>query len=72
MISKFFFNIRKAISDHPIITIIVVVVTVGIAALVGRRRRNRSGFFRLDEKMDGLLGVGMGGRNGGGGSGKND
>jgi len=75
VISKFFFNMRKAVADHPIFTTILVLLTIAVAALVHMRRgRSRSGFFRLDEKMG--MGIGMDGLLGGGGGrsegGKND
>jgi protein disulfide-isomerase len=51
------FDISGAISSHKILSIIVLIGTVlfGLAFLRRRIRRNRGGFFRLDEK-DGLLG----------------
>ncbi|KAG9231405.1 hypothetical protein BJ875DRAFT_469651, partial [Amylocarpus encephaloides] len=60
---KFFFDVRGAISGHPFLSI-GVIAGVLLGALVwsrGRARRQRGGFFRLDEK-EGLLG----GANGGG------
>lgn len=55
---KFFFDIRGAISGHPILSIGTIVGIMLSVAWYGRRRirRSRGGFFRLDEK-DGLLGV---------------
>jgi len=56
-IEKFFFNIRGAVSGHPFLTVGLVLGLIigGLAYARGRMRRNRGGFFRLDEK-DGLLG----------------
>lgn len=58
---KFFFDIRGAIGGHPLLSVGVIVGLVLGVSMYGRRRRNRGGFFRLDEK-DGLLGGGMNGK----------
>jgi len=60
---KFFFDIRGAISGHPVLSIGVIVGILISAATWGRKRirKNRGGFFRLDEK-DGLLGGNMNGK----------
>ena len=57
------FDIRGAISSHKIVSVVILVVTVlfGLVFLRRRMRRNRGGFFRLDEK-DGLLGGGGNGK----------
>ncbi|TVY52061.1 Uncharacterized protein LCER1_G004615 [Lachnellula cervina] len=54
---KFFFDIRGAISGHPFLSIGVIAgIVLGVFLYgKGRVRRNKGGFFRLDEK-DGLLG----------------
>ncbi|TVY22536.1 Uncharacterized protein LHYA1_G008741 [Lachnellula hyalina] len=54
---KFFFDIRGAISGHPLLSIgIIAGILLGVFIYGrGRVRRNKGGFFRLDEK-DGLLG----------------
>jgi protein disulfide-isomerase len=54
---KFFFDIRGAISGHPFLSIGVIAgIVLGVFIYGrGRVRRNKGGFFRLDEK-DGLLG----------------
>lgn len=51
------FDIRGAISSHKILSIVIIIATVlfGLALLRRRIRKNRGGFFKLDEK-DGLLG----------------
>lgn len=62
-IEKFFFDIRGAISGHPFLSL-GVIAGIALGVMVwgrGRMRRQRGGFFRLDEK-EGLLG----GVNGGG------
>ncbi|EHK99924.1 hypothetical protein M7I_4179 [Glarea lozoyensis 74030] len=54
---KFFFDIRHAISGHPFLSIGVLAgVLLGVLVYGRRHRRQRGGFFRLDEK-DGLLGA---------------
>jgi protein disulfide-isomerase len=60
---KFFFDIRGAISGHPFLSIGCIIGLVIGGASWGRKRirRNRGGFFRLDEK-DGLLGGNMNGK----------
>jgi protein disulfide-isomerase len=57
------FDIRGAISSHKIISAVVLVVAIFFGFMFWRRRmrRNRGGFFRLDEK-DGLLGGGGNGK----------
>ncbi|KAH8659165.1 hypothetical protein BGZ60DRAFT_471864 [Tricladium varicosporioides] len=60
---KFFFDLRGAFSGHPFLSVGVIAGMV-LGAMMwgrGRMRRNRGGFFRLDEK-DGLLGGGMNGK----------
>ncbi|KAI9054909.1 hypothetical protein LZ554_002053 [Drepanopeziza brunnea f. sp. 'monogermtubi'] len=53
---KFFFDIRGAISGHPILSVCLFVGILGGAWwMKGRTRRSRGGFLRLDEK-EGLLG----------------
>lgn len=52
---KLFFNLRGALGGHPFLFIGVVGGLVLGAMMYRRRRRNRGGFFRLDEKH-GLLG----------------
>ncbi|TVY36015.1 Uncharacterized protein LOCC1_G007285 [Lachnellula occidentalis] len=54
---KFFFDVRGAISGHPFLSIGVIAgILLGVFMYgKGRARRNKGGFFRLDEK-DGLLG----------------
>jgi protein disulfide-isomerase len=62
-VEKFFFNLRGALSGHPLISV-GLLVGILVGALVygkGRMRRSRGGFFRLDEK-DGLLGGSIGGK----------
>ncbi|KAF4636587.1 hypothetical protein G7Y89_g1498 [Cudoniella acicularis] len=60
---KFFFDMRGAISGHPFLSIGVITgIVLGVMMWGrGRIRRNRGGFFRLDEK-DGLLGGGVNGK----------
>ncbi|KAH8593007.1 hypothetical protein B0O99DRAFT_653630 [Bisporella sp. PMI_857] len=59
---KFFFDIRSTFSNHPILSIIGIIVAVlGSLWIMRRRRRGGRGYFRLDEK-DGLLGGGMNGK----------
>jgi protein disulfide-isomerase len=60
---KFFFDIRGAISGHPILSIGFIAGMVVSAFVWGRKRlrRSRGGYFRLDEK-DGLLGGNMNGK----------
>lgn len=62
-IEKLFFDIRGAISGHPFLSVGLIIGIVGGVLVYGRgrMRRNRGGFFRLDEK-DGLLGGSMGGK----------
>ena len=59
---KFFFDVRGAISGHPLLSVgLIIGIVVGVLVYgKGRMRRSRGGFFRLDEK-DGLLGN-MGGK----------
>jgi protein disulfide-isomerase len=60
---KFFFELRGAISGHPFLSI-GVIAGIALGVMVygrGRMRRNKGGFFRLDEK-DGLLGGNMNGK----------
>ncbi|TVY60696.1 Uncharacterized protein LSUE1_G006792 [Lachnellula suecica] len=54
---KFFFDIRSGISGHPFLSLGVIAgMVLGVMMYgKGRMRRNKGGFFRLDEK-DGLLG----------------
>lgn len=54
---KFFFDIRGAISGHPLLSIGTILGLIAAVAWYGRGRirRTKGGFFRLDEK-DGLLG----------------
>jgi protein disulfide-isomerase len=54
---KFFFDIRGAISGHPILSIGFIAGMVVSGFVWGRKRlrKSRGGYFRLDEK-DGLLG----------------
>ncbi|KAH6673784.1 hypothetical protein B0J14DRAFT_512544 [Halenospora varia] len=60
---KFFFDLRGAFSGHPFLSVGVIAgMVLGVMMWGrGRMRRNRGGFFRLDEK-DGLLGGGMNGK----------
>lgn len=62
-IELFFFDLGAAISHHKIRSLIILIgiVFFGLAALKRRIRRNRGGFFRLDEK-DSLLGSGSNGK----------
>ena len=54
---KFFFDIRGAISGHPILSIGFIAGMVVSGFMWGRKRlrKSKGGYFRLDEK-DGLLG----------------
>ena len=59
---KFFFDIRHAISGHPFLSIGVVAgIILGVFTYGRRHRKQRGGFFRLDEK-EGLLGANGGGK----------
>jgi protein disulfide-isomerase len=54
---KVFFDIRGTASEHPYLTIGLVVGVVLGSFMYGRkRRRTRGGFFRLDDEKNGLLG----------------
>jgi protein disulfide-isomerase len=57
------FDIRGAIGSHKILSLVILIATVlfGLVILRRRIRRNKGGFFRLDEK-DGLLGGGGNGK----------
>lgn len=54
---KFFFDIKRAIADHKILSILFLIGGGfgGYVYFKRRVRRGRGGFFRLDDK-DGLLG----------------
>lgn len=54
---KIIFDIRSAASQHPILTLALVLGIIVGGTMWGRRRirTRKGGFFRLDEK-DGLLG----------------
>lgn len=59
---KFFFDIRHSFSNHPFLSIGVLIgVGLGAYYVMKKRRRGRGGFFRLDDR-DGLLGSGGGGK----------
>ena len=57
------FDLKSAALEHPILAGGLTLVVILAAGMWGRRRirRNRGGFFRLDEK-DGLLGGGYNGK----------
>jgi protein disulfide-isomerase len=57
------FDLRSAASERPILALCAIGSVVLLAVMWTRRRmrRNRGGFFRLDEK-DGLLGGGYNGK----------
>lgn len=60
---KFFFNIRGKINGHPYFSILSL-VGIALGALTwskGRARRNRGGYFKLDDK-DRLLNMGNNGK----------
>ena len=59
---KFFFDIRHAVSGHPYVSIGVLAgIVLGVLVYGRRSRRQRGGFFKLDEK-EGLLGANGGGK----------
>ncbi|KAF2138438.1 uncharacterized protein K452DRAFT_276817 [Aplosporella prunicola CBS 121167] len=55
------FSMKQALTGHPILSIIVIIIVVGLGTYLGRGKLRRTGYFTVGNEKDGILGVPNGG-----------